>query len=127
MNPTPKLTKLVAILAVQNHRESSRFYTEKLGFTVDHADDDWIMLERDEARIRLGNCPDEKSAWDTGLHNWFATILVDDIHGLEKEFLERDVPFMQRIENKGDWIDFVIQTPDGHRLVFGHLPKGKEA
>jgi len=127
MNPAdcpPKFTKLIAVLAVQDHKKSSEFYIDKLGFTADHVSDEWIMLQRDGARIHLGNCPDEKPASETGLHNWFATILVDNIYALEKEFSDKGVTFMRDLKDNGDdWIDFVVQTPDGHRLVFGHLKK----
>jgi hypothetical protein len=122
MNASPKLTKLVSVLAVCDHEKSRKYYEDVLGFTVDHADSDWIMLERDEARIHLGNCPNEKPASEIGFHNVFGTILVDNIEELEKEYMEKGAIFTQHLTEKGDWRDFVIATPDGHSIVFGQLP-----
>ncbi|CAN5707118.1 hypothetical protein BH09VER1_BH09VER1_43820 [soil metagenome] len=119
---TPKLTKLVSVLAVRDHRASAKYYCDMLGFTIDHEDDDWIMLERDAARIHLGNCPDVIHASEIGYHNAFATILVDNIEALEAEFLAKGAFFRQRLTEKHDWRDFVITTPDGHVIVFGQLP-----
>ena len=122
MNATPKLTKLISVLAVRDHLKSRTYFEDILGFTVDHADQDWIMLERDEARIHLGNCPNDLPASEIGCHSCFATILVDHIEELENEYTEKGAIFRQHLTEKGDWRDFVIETPDGHTIVFGQLP-----
>ena len=127
MNTTPHLKQLVAVLAVRNHIESRKYYEDVLGFTVDHADHEWIMLQRDNVRIHLGNCPDDRPASELGCHSWFATIHVENIEELEKEYLEKGAIFRSRLKLVGDWKDFVIGTPDGHRIVFHHFPMKKKA
>ena len=122
MSSFPRLTKLVSVLAVRDHEASRKYYEDVLGFTVEHADHEWIMLERDSARIHLGNCPDDLPASEIGCHNVFATILVDNIEELEKEYLEKGAIFRAPLKDKGDWRDFIIGTPDGHTIVFGELP-----
>lgn len=119
---TPRLTKLVSVLAVRDHRASAAYYRDVLGFTIVHEDDDWIFLERDAARIHLGNCPDVIHASEIGYHNAFATILVENLDALEAEFHAKGALFRQPIMEKEEWRDFVITTPDGHVIVFGQLP-----
>lgn len=50
---------------------------------------------------------------------------VDDASALEAEFLEAGVRFHRRLvrDNPYGLIDFVVEDPDGNRLVFGS-PKG---
>jgi len=80
------------------------------------------MLERDSARIHLGHCPNDVAASEIGCHNWFATILVDNIEELEREYTEKGAVFGHNLRGDDDWRDFSIKTPEGHTLVFGQLP-----
>ena len=113
---------------MRDNQKSRIYFEDILGFTVTHADHDWIMLERDSARIHLGNCPNDLPVSEIGCHNCFATILVENIEELENEYTENGAIFRQNLTEKGNWRDFVIDTPDGHTIVFGQLPyqRGKE-
>ena len=122
MSTSPRLAKLISVLAVRDHEATRNYFEEILGFTVDHADHEWVMLERDSARIHLGHCPDDMPASEIGCHNWFATILVDNIEGLEKEYLYKGAVFGHPLRDCGNWRDFSIKAPEGHTLVFGELP-----
>lgn len=122
MNTSPRLTKLISVLAVRDHHTTRNYFVDILGFSVDHADHEWVMLERDSARIHLGHCPDDMPASDIGCHGWFATILVDNLENLEEEYTQKGAVFGHHLRGDEDWRDFSIKTPEGHTLVFGQLP-----
>lgn len=48
------------VLAVRNLKESTRYYTDVLGFQRDPIEaDGWSFLTRDTFHLMLGECPDE--------------------------------------------------------------------
>lgn len=108
------------VLAVQNLEKSVDFYKNKLGFHALWDDEGWHFLVRDQAKIMLGECPDDVPAFETGCHSYFAYFEVDNIDILYQEYQTRQLAIVSPIENK-PWgmREFGLQTIDGHRITFG--------
>jgi len=116
----PKLNQVRCVLAVNDHRKSADFYREKLGFKLDLEVEGWFFLSRDNFKVMLGHCPDEVAATRTGDHSWFAYADMDDVDGLYSEYMAKGVKIIQELVNR-PWgtREFSIETPDGHRIMFG--------
>ena len=108
------------VLAVTKLDVSANFYKEKLGFETLWEDGSWHFLIRDNIKIMLGECPDDKPAWELNCHSYFAYLEVENIDALHDEFKSRQVEILSPIENK-PWgqREFSIRTVDGHRITFG--------
>jgi catechol 2,3-dioxygenase-like lactoylglutathione lyase family enzyme len=110
------------VLAVSNLRASTRFYLDVLGFKRDFGDesDGWSFLSRDEFKLMLGECPDEKPASETGCHSYVAYLIVENVDAFFDEVSGRgaDVGARPSTEPWG-MREFGIRTPDGHRIRFG--------
>ncbi|WP_028224209.1 VOC family protein [Paraburkholderia ferrariae] len=109
------------VLAVPDIDRSAAYFHDALGFAVEWSDgDDWRLVTRGSVRVMLGNCPDAMPAEQTGDHNYFGYMEVDDIDSLYREFAQhgaivleapRDLPYGMR--------EMTLATPDGHRFVMG--------
>jgi catechol 2,3-dioxygenase-like lactoylglutathione lyase family enzyme len=115
-----RLTPWAFVLAVQNLEKSAAYFRDVLGFRIDWSDaPDWRLAERDGVRLMIGLCPNDVPASETGSHNWFGYIEVDDVDALYREIsgcgatasAPRDAAYGMR--------EIVVTTPDGHRIVFG--------
>jgi len=55
-----------------------------------------------------------------GDHSWFAYTDMDDVDGLYSEYKAKGVKIIQELVNR-PWgtREFSIETPDGHRIMFG--------
>jgi uncharacterized glyoxalase superfamily protein PhnB len=110
-----------SVLAVRDLASSSTYYREVLGFDEDpiHAPG-WSFLSRGDVHLMLGECPDEVAASETGNHSWFLHILVEGVDELHEDVLQRGgrvvVPLGDRSHGHRE---FVVETPDGHRILFG--------
>lgn len=115
-----RLKQVRSVLAVRDLALSVAFYRDKLGFDIDFEVDGWCFLSRDQFRLMLGHCPDEIPASEINDHSYFAYITVDAIDELNREFRERGVTPLNEPEDK-PWQmrEFVVVTPDGHRMMFG--------
>ncbi|MEB2774329.1 VOC family protein [Algoriphagus sp. D3-2-R+10] len=115
------------VLAVKNLRASSDYYKGELGFKTLWDEGGWHFLVRDNIKIMLGECPDEKSANEIGNHSYFGYFEVEYIDDLYSEYKTRKVEFLGDIENK-PWRqrEFAIRTIDGHRITFGEAISDKE-
>jgi uncharacterized glyoxalase superfamily protein PhnB len=118
MNHTILETRYV--LAVQNLEISANFYIEKLGFTSDWAYPGWHQLRRGRFVVMLGECADDRSAFETRNHSYFAYVQVQGIDDLYKELIEKSVDIHYPLGSK-PWgmREFGIITVDGHRIMFG--------
>ena len=116
----PKLNQVRCVLAVNDHRKSADFYREKLGFKLDLEVEGWFFLSRDNFKVMLGHCPDQVPAAKIGDHSWFAYADMDDVDGLYTEYKAKGVKIIQELVNR-PWgtREFSIETPDGHRIMFG--------
>ena len=78
------------VLAVRDLRISTRYYVEVLGFSKDPIDAaGWSFLTRDNFRVMLGECPDEKPASELGNHSYFAYWNVDGVDEFYREIAAR--------------------------------------
>ena len=68
----------------------------------------------------LGHCPDEIPASQTNDHSYFAYIEVQAIDELHGEFLASGLTSLSAPNSK-PWgmREFMVTTPDGHRIMFG--------
>jgi uncharacterized glyoxalase superfamily protein PhnB len=108
------------VLAVQNLVLSVRFYQEKMGCQTDWAVDGWHQLSREGFVVMLGECSDDRSAFETHNHSYFAYVEVDEIDDLHAELAANGAEIMYPLRSQ-PWgmREFGICTPDGHRIMFG--------
>jgi catechol 2,3-dioxygenase-like lactoylglutathione lyase family enzyme len=108
------------VLAVHNLKKSAQYYEGKLGFTTVWAGEGWHFLKREKFFVMLGECPDDRSAFETRNHSYFAYIDVENIDALHTEYSDKKVEILSTIEDK-PWgqREFSIRTIDGHRIMFG--------
>lgn len=108
------------VLAVKDLAKSVEYYKNRLGFITWWEGEGWHFLKRENFLIMLGECPDDRSAFETKNHSYFAYIDVENIDLLYKEFLSKAVEILSEIDNK-PWgqREFSLQTIDGHRIMFG--------
>jgi len=116
----PKLSPWAFVLAVHDLDRSAAWCRDVLGCRVRWAEGrNWRLVERDGMRLMLGLCPNDLAATETGSHNWFGYLEVDDVDALHAEITARggrptaprDAPYGMR--------EIVVTTIDGHRIVFG--------
>jgi uncharacterized glyoxalase superfamily protein PhnB len=115
-----KITGSRYVLAVNNLATSADFYKNKLGFQTLWEEGGWHFLIRDDIKIMLGECPNDKPASEINSHSYFAYLEVDNIDMLYKEYQSKGVEVLSSIENK-PWgqREFSIRTIDGHRITLG--------
>ena len=111
-----------SVLAVNDLERSTRFYMDVLGMKRDFGDgsDGWSFLSRDEFRVMLGHCPDAMPPADLGDHNWYVYLNVTEVDSLHAEFAGKGADILSAPTTKPWGLrEFVLRTPDGHRIVFG--------
>jgi catechol 2,3-dioxygenase-like lactoylglutathione lyase family enzyme len=116
----PRFEDSRAVLAVQDLATSTRFYTDVLGFRRDPVDaKGWSFLSKDAFKLMLGECADEISAAEIGNHAWFARVMVAGLDEYFTEVSARGVDVLSKPTDRAYGLrEFVIRTPDGHRLMF---------
>lgn len=116
----PKLVAARQVLAVKDLAVSVAFYRDGLGFSIDFASEDWCFLSRDGVQLMLGYCPNALPATQIGDHAYFAYIEVEAVDDLHAELCARGLAALPAPESK-PWgmREFMLSTPDGHRIVFG--------
>ncbi len=113
------------VLAVRDLAVSTRYYTEVLGFLRDPIDaPGWSFLTRDNFKLILGECPDEKPASDLGNHSYFAYLYIEDIDQYHKDVAAKGALVTSPPQDK-PWgmREFGMRTPDGHRITCGEPRK----
>lgn len=120
MDNQPKITGARYVLAVKDLAKSAAYYEKQLGFTTWWAGEGWHFLRREKFLVMLGECPDDRSAFETNNHSYFAYIDVENIDSLYREYQSKDVEILGEIADK-PWgqREFAIRTIDGHRIMFG--------
>ena len=109
------------MLAVQDLERATRFYVDVLGFGEDAISaPGWSFLSKGQFFLMLGECPDEVPAADIGNHSWFVHLLVDDVDAYYHDVRSRGAAVVNAPINRPYGLrEFVLETPDGHRLVIG--------
>ena len=122
---TSKITGTRYVLAVQNLAKSAEYYQVQLGFQTWWSGEGWHFLRRDKFIVMLGECPDDRSAFETRNHSYFAYIDVENIDDLFHEYHSKEIEIHQTLANK-PWgqREFSIRTIDGHRIMFGQSIDG---
>lgn len=108
------------VLAVKDLPVSVKYYQEKLGLQSVWHGEGWHFLKRDSFFVMLGECPDDRSAFEIKNHSYFAYIDVEGIDQLHAEYFKAGADIIYPLKNK-PWKqrEFGIQTVDGHRIMFG--------
>ena len=124
----PRIADSRSVLAVRNLKESTHYYIDVLGFRRDFGDgsDGWSFLSRDNFKVRLGECPDEKPSGELGNHSYFVYLTVEGLDQLHQELSARGALVISAPEDESWGMrEFSIRTPDGHRIRFGEpIPAG---
>lgn len=109
------------MLAVRNLKESTRYYTDVLGFQRDPIEaDGWSFLTRDSFQVMLGECPDERPADELGNHSYFVYLYIDGLDQFYQEIAARGANVTSAPADKPWGLrEFGLHTPDGHRITCG--------
>ena len=110
------------VLAVRDLKKSTQFYIDVLGFRRDFGDgsDGWSFLSRDNFKLMLGECPDEKPASELGDHSYVVYLIVEGLDQLHQEISARGAKVISDPRDEPWGLrEFGIRTPDGHRIRFG--------
>lgn len=124
---SPILNSIAAQLFVTDIQASCKFFTEKLGFTVDFVYGDpsfYAQVSRDNARLTLRHMDEPVFAGDIREreHLLSASITVataDEIKQLFQTYQTHNVPFDQTLKQE-PWgaTTFVVEDPDGNLILF---------
>lgn len=111
------------VLAVKNLEASVAYYKDKLGFESDWEDKGhWHQLHRDGFVVMLGECADDRSAFETHNHSYFAYADVQNVDEFYDEFVKRGADVLTKPEDKPWGLrEFALRTVDGHRITFGQM------
>lgn len=120
MNQSSKITGLRYVLAVKDLEKSAAYYANKLGFKTLWKGECWHFLGREKFIVMLGECPGERSAFETANHSYFAYVDVENVDALYLEFKSGEVDILSEPTNE-PWgqRELAIRTIDGHRIRFG--------
>jgi catechol 2,3-dioxygenase-like lactoylglutathione lyase family enzyme len=117
---TLKIAPWAFVLAVQDLQRSTAWFRDVLGFRVLWEEGaDWRLVERDNVRLMLGHCPDEKRAADIGAHSWFGHLTANDVDGLYAELTARGASCTPPADRHYGMREFIVTMPDGHLIMFG--------
>ena len=110
------------VLAVPELQKEKDYYIDKLGFVEDFPAPGWAFLSLGDFKVMLGECPDDAKARDTGCHSWYAHVIVEDVNSLYADVKARGATILSALADKPwDIREFSVETPDGHRIVFGQV------
>jgi catechol 2,3-dioxygenase-like lactoylglutathione lyase family enzyme len=123
----PLLTSVAAHLYVRDLQASTRFFTTKLGFTIDFIYGDppfYSQVSRDNARLALRSMDGSFFAEDIrereGLLSASITLAsADEIKQLFLTYQAAEVPIAQPLRNE-PWQakTFIVKDPDGNLILF---------
>jgi predicted enzyme related to lactoylglutathione lyase len=123
------ILRVRSVLAVQDLERSARYYRDVLGFAEDDIHSPgWRFLSLDGFHVMLGECPDAMPAAATGDHSWFVHLLVRGVDAYHDAIRARGGEVLAPPEDRPYGLrEFVVRTPDGHRLVIGEAIGGAPA
>ena len=116
----PRFVDSRGVLAVRDLSMSTRFYMDVLGFQRDSVEaPGWSFLSKDAFKLMLGECADEVAASEVGNHAWFARVMVDGLDEYHAAVSAKGADVIAPPASRAYGLrEFVIRTPDGHRLMF---------
>jgi len=122
-NDMARIVSSRCVLAVRDLEVSTRYFTDVLGFSRDPIDAaGWSFLTRDNFRVMLGECPDERPASELGDHSYFAYWNVEGVDDFYRELSARGALLISQPADKPWGLrEFTLRTPDGHRLTCGEV------
>lgn len=109
------------VLAVRDLKVSTQYYINVLGFDRDPIEaDGWSFLTKDDFKVMLGECPDEKPAAELGNHSYFVYLYIDGLDQFHEEVASRGAEVISKPADKPWGLrEFGLRTPDGHRITCG--------
>ena len=115
------------VLAVRDLAVSTRYYMDVLGFSRDPIEaEGWSFLTRDNFRVMLGECANEKPASELGDHSYFAYWNVESVDQFYREIAARGALVTSEPTDKPWGLrEFTLRTPDGHRITCGEQVHGR--
>jgi catechol 2,3-dioxygenase-like lactoylglutathione lyase family enzyme len=107
------------VLAVPDAEATGLWWQTMFGFERWLEPPGWVFVRRGACDLRLGSCPNALAPRETGDHNYFGLVLVDAIDALFEEARANGLSSLAPPQNQ-PWgmREMIVQTPDGHRLVF---------
>lgn len=115
------------VLAVHDIKKSAAFFVDSLGFQVTAEPPGWVFVKKDNCMIMLGECRDAIPASELGDHSYFGYLRVDDADSYYDELKAKGVQIMSALSDK-PWgmREFGVRTPEGHRIMIGHMIGGEQ-
>lgn len=108
------------VLAVKDLSTSAGYFVDKLGFERDFAVPGWEFLSFGDFKVMLGECSDAMWAHETGDHSYCSYVLVENVDQIYNEFETNGAEMPHSPEDKPWGLrEFIVRTPDGHRIAFG--------
>jgi catechol 2,3-dioxygenase-like lactoylglutathione lyase family enzyme len=124
----PAILQNHCVLAVPDVRVTADFFVRALGFAIVNEPPGWIFVKRDNCMVMLGECPDAIPPADLGDHSYFAYLRVDDADAFLAQAKAAGVQPHHPIADKPWGLrEFGVRTPDGHRIMIGHIIPGGPA
>lgn len=126
------LNKIAPFFIIDNLQPTLDFYSSKLGFEIAYrgggdgqaSKDFWGMVARDDVMIMFkAVAPDIHPQPNRSRHEWArwdAYVHTPDPDSLYQEYVSRDVPMHQPLQDTGDGLRaFEIVDNNGYVLCFG--------
>jgi len=110
------------VLAVHDAEKSAEWFVRTLGFDIVNRPDGWVFVKRDNCMVMLGECKGDREAHELENHSYFAYLRVDDADAFYAHAKESGADIMMPIASK-PWKmrEFGLRSPDGHRIMVGHV------
>ena len=120
MHAQRKVVHTRHVLAVKDLAVTAGYFVDKLGFDRDFTAPGWEFLSFGIFKVMLGECTDALWARETGDHSYFCYVLVENLDEIFSEFKSNGAELTSAPTDKPWGLrEFVVSTPDGHRIVFG--------
>jgi len=109
------------VLAVPDLERSASYFRDALGFRLEWPEGSgWQLVSRGGVRVMMGHCPDAMAPSAMGDHSYFGYLNVENADALHNEFVSRGAIILQPpVDRPHGMREFVVATPDGHRMMFG--------
>jgi catechol 2,3-dioxygenase-like lactoylglutathione lyase family enzyme len=112
-----KMTRLIPMLPVRSMPASVEFY-QKLGFSVEHRNDDWgwAMLHFDDCRLMVDQSINVKPG---ALRQFVLYLYPENVGEYHRELREKGLAIPDLDHTFYGMTEFRFEDPDGNRLWIG--------